>query len=221
MKILLSCAAVLVTLVSPPVAVWAQQPPVIDRQLFFGEVQISGAQISPDGQWISFLKPYNGTRNIWVKKAAEPFSAARPVSAEATRPIRGYFWSRDAKYILYSQDAAGDENFNVYAIDPMQSADPKTGVPLTRALTNLKGVRTEIYATPKTKPDVIYIGLNDRDPQWHDLYELHISSGEKKLLRKNMEQIAGWEFDHGVTCGWRCARTRPETRRYCASMRTA
>ena len=197
MKILLSCAAALFTLVVPPVAVWAQQPPVIDRQLFFGEVQISGAQISPDGQWISFLKPYKGTRNIWVKKAAEPFSAARPVSAEATRPIRGYFWSRDAKYILYSQDAAGDENFNVYAIDPMQSADSKTGVPLTRALTNLKGVRTEIYATPKTKPDVIYIGLNDRDPQWHDLYELHISSGEKKLLRKNMEQIAGWEFDHG------------------------
>ncbi len=179
-----------------PIAISAQQPPIIDRQLFFGEVQIAGAQISPDGQYLSFLKPYKGTRNIWVKKASEPFSAARPVSAEPTRPIREYLWSRDSKYILYSQDAGGDENFNVYAIDPSQPADPKTGVPTTRALTNLKGVRTEIFAAPKSKPDILYIGLNDRDPQYHDLYELHISTGEKTLLRKNTDQIAGWDFDH-------------------------
>ena len=177
-------------------SVVAQQPPIIDRALFFGEVQISGGQISPDGQYLSFLKPYKGTRNIWVKKAGEPFSAARPVSAEAARPVRGYFWSRDSKYILYAQDAGGDENFNVYAIDPTQPADPNSGVPPTRALTNLKGVRTEIFAAPRSKPDILYIGLNDRDPRWHDLYELHLSTGEKKLIRKNTEQIAAWDFDN-------------------------
>jgi len=179
-----------------PMAVPADQPPLIDRNLFFGEIAIFGAQISPDGRFISFLKPYKGTRNIWVKGADEPFSAARPVSAEAARPIRSYFWSRDSKYILYSQDSGGDENFNIYAIDPTLAADPNTGVPPTRALTDLKGVRTEIFSVPRTKPDILYIGLNDRDPRWHDLYELHISTGEKTLLRKNSENIAGWEFDH-------------------------
>jgi dipeptidyl aminopeptidase/acylaminoacyl peptidase len=173
----------------------AAQPGLIDRDLFFGEVAIAGAQISPDGRYLSFLKPYHGTRNIWVKGADEPFSAARPLSAEASRPIRNYFWSRDSKFILYSQDMGGDENFNVYAIDPQLPADSKTGVPPTRALTSLKGVRTVIYASPKAKPDVLYIGLNDRDPKWHDLYELHISSGAKTLLRKNTEQIAVWLFD--------------------------
>jgi dipeptidyl aminopeptidase/acylaminoacyl peptidase len=189
-RIVLSLLAVLV---SP---ILAEQPPIIDRALFFGEIQIASAQISPDGQYLSFLKPYKGTRNIWVKKAGELFSAARPMSKEATRPIRQYFWSRDSKYILYAQDAGGDENFNIYAIDPTQAADPSTGVPPTRALTNFKGVRTEIFAAPKAKPDILYIGLNDRDPQWHDLYELTLSTGEKKLLRKNTERIAGWDFDH-------------------------
>jgi dipeptidyl aminopeptidase/acylaminoacyl peptidase len=179
-----------------PIAAQTDQPPLIDRNLFFGEIAISGAQISPDGRFISFLKPYKGTRNIWVKGADEPFSAARPVSAEVTRPIRSYFWSRNSKYILYSQDSGGDENFNIYAIDPTLAADPKTGVPPTRALTDLKGVRTEIFSVPRAKPDILYIGLNDRDPRWHDLYELHISTGEKTLLRKNTENIAGWEFDH-------------------------
>ncbi len=188
--------AVLPALTAP---VQAQQPPIIDRNLFFGEVQIAGAQISPDGQWVSFLKPYKGTRNIWVKKTGEPFSAARPMSAEATRPVRGYFWSRDAKYLLYAQDNAGDENFNVYAIDPKATPDAAKGVPPTRALTDLKKVRTEIYATPKSKPDVLYIGLNDRDPRYHDLYELHISTGKKTLVKQNTDQIAQWIFDNSGT----------------------
>jgi dipeptidyl aminopeptidase/acylaminoacyl peptidase len=179
-----------------PTLARAEQPPLIDRNLFFGEIAIAGAQISPDGRLISFLKPYKGTRNIWVKGADEPFSAARPVSAEATRPIRNYFWSHDSKYILYSQDSGGDENFNVYAIDPTLEPDPATGVPPTRALTNLKGVRTQIFSAPRSKPDILYIGLNDRDARWHDLYELRISNGEKTLLRKNTENIAAWEFDH-------------------------
>jgi dipeptidyl aminopeptidase/acylaminoacyl peptidase len=179
-----------------PMAAPAEQPPLIDRNLLFGEIAIAGAQISPDGRFISFLKPYKGTRNIWVKGADEPFSAARPVSAEAARPIRSYFWSHDSKYILYSQDSGGDENFNIYAIDPTVTADPKTGVPPTRALTNLKGVRTQIFAVPRAKPDILYIGLNDRDAHWHDLYELRLSTGEKTLLRKNTENIAGWDFDH-------------------------
>ena len=184
------------TCLSGSTMIRAQQPPIIDRTAFFGEIQIAGAQISPDGQYLSFLKPYKGTRNIWVKKAGEPFSAARPVSHEATRPVRQYFWSRDSKYILYAQDAAGDENFNVYAIDPTQPADPATGTPPTRALTSFKGVRTMIYAAPKAKPDTLYIGLNDRDARWHDLYELAISTGEKKLLKKNTERVEGWYFDH-------------------------
>jgi dipeptidyl aminopeptidase/acylaminoacyl peptidase len=195
MKRALWALSALLTFIS--VAAVAEQPPIIDRAAFFGEVQIAGAQISPDGQYLSFLKPYKGTRNIWVKKATEPFSAARPMSHEATRPVRQYFWSRDSKYLLYAQDAGGDENFNVYAIDPTQAADPATGTPATRALTNYKGVRTEIFAVPKAKPDTLYIGLNDRDVRWHDLYELSISSGEKKLVKQNTEQIAGWDFDNG------------------------
>ena len=47
---------------------------------------------------------------------------------------------------------------------------------------------------PKNDPDIIYIGLNDRDKAWHDLYKLKISTGEKTLVRKNTERISGWDF---------------------------
>src|SRR5512143_3880880 len=94
-------------------AAWAQPqgpPPLIDRQLFFGDPEIAGAQISPDGKFIAFIKPLDGTRNVWVKRTRDPFETARPVTADTKRPIPAYIWSRDGKFILFVQDQAGDEN---------------------------------------------------------------------------------------------------------------
>src|ERR1017187_3355855 len=99
----------------------AQQPPLIDRELFFGDPEIAGAQISPDGKYIAFLKPLNKTRNIWVKETAAPFDSAKPITNDTKRPIAQYFWSRDGKYVLYAQDKLGDENYNVYAVNPAEA----------------------------------------------------------------------------------------------------
>lgn len=174
-------------------------PPLLDRDLFFGEVEIAGAQISPDGRYISFLKPFNGARNIWVKKAEEPFAAARPLTAESKRPIPGYFWSRDSRFILYVQDQDGDENYNVYAVDPASPPPAGARTPPARNLSAAKGARAIIYDVPKADPAHIYIGLNDRDKAWHDLYRLNLASGERTLLRKNTDRVTGWVLDNKAT----------------------
>jgi len=173
----------------------AQQPPLIDRELFFGDPEIAGAQISPDGKYVAFLKPLNKTRNIWVKKTDEPFDAAKPITNDTKRPISAYFWSRDGKYVLYAQDKLGDENYNVYAVNPADAPAAGAEVPAARNLTDIKGVRAMPYAVPRSEPDIIYVGLNDRDKAWHDLYKVRISTGERTLLRKNTDRITGWNFD--------------------------
>ena len=173
----------------------AQQPPLIDRELFFGDPEISGAQISPDGKYIAFLKPLNKTRNIWVKKTGAPFDSAKPITNDTKRPIPGYLWSRDGKYVLYGQDKLGDENYNVYAVDPAEVPAAGAEVPAARNLTDVKGVRAVPYEVPRSEPDIIYVGLNDRDKSWHDLYKVRISTGERTLLRQNTDRITGWIFD--------------------------
>ncbi len=178
------------------VSVFADMPPLIDRELFFGDPELSGAQISPDGKYIAFLKPLNKTRNIWVKRTDEEFSAAKPITADAKRPIPFFFWSRDGKYVLYVQDKLGDENYQAYAVNPANSPAPGSEVPAARNLTDLKNVRVALYAVPKSDPDTIYIGLNDRDKAWHDLYKLKISTGERTLLRKNTDRLESWIFDN-------------------------
>ncbi|MDX6696256.1 MAG: hypothetical protein QOF02_3859 [Blastocatellia bacterium] len=192
---LILLSASLLSLSGTALAQQSGLPPLIDRELFFGNPEISGAQLSPDGKYISFIKPLNGTRNIWVKRTEEPFDAARPITNEAKRPIPAYSWSRDGKFIMFVQDQGGNENYNVYAVNPSDS--PATGqqVPAARNLTDLKGVRAVLYASPKSDPDIVYVGLNDRDPAWHDLYKLKISTGERTLVRRNTERLTGWVFD--------------------------
>jgi dipeptidyl aminopeptidase/acylaminoacyl peptidase len=170
-------------------------PPIIDRELLFGDPEISGAQLSPDGRYIAFLKPWKETRNIWVKGTAEPFSSARLMTTEVGRPVAGFLWTRDSKYIVYVKDNDGDENFNAYAVDPGAPAATGGDAPPSRDLTHLQGVRVMLLSAPRTEPDVVYIGLNDRDPSWHDLYKLTISTGERTLIRKNLDRIAAWIFD--------------------------
>jgi dipeptidyl aminopeptidase/acylaminoacyl peptidase len=170
-------------------------PPLIDREVIFGNPEISGAEISPDGKYIAFLKPWNDTRNVYVKGVDEPFGAARLLTTETKRPIPGFFWSRDGKQILYVKDNDGDENFNVFAVDPAAAPAAGAPAPASRDLTGLKGVRVLIYAVPKSQPDLIFIGLNDRDKAWHDLYQLRLSTGEKTLMRTNTDRVTEWNFD--------------------------
>jgi dipeptidyl aminopeptidase/acylaminoacyl peptidase len=170
-------------------------PPLIDRELLFGNPEITAAQLSPDGKYIAFLKPWKDTRNIWVKKTEDPFSSARLLTTETKRPIPAYFWTRDGKYILYVKDNDGDENFNVFSVDPAATVAAGADAPPSRDLTGLKGVRVQIVDRPKLDPDTVYLGLNDRDKAWHDLYKLKLSTGERTLVRKNTERVASWSFD--------------------------
>ncbi|MBL8232304.1 MAG: prolyl oligopeptidase family serine peptidase [Bryobacterales bacterium] len=170
-------------------------PPLIDRELLFGNPEYAGAQISPDGKYISFLKPWKDTRNIWVKKIDEPFSAARLLTTETKRPVAAHFWSRDSKRILFIKDKDGDENFNLYGVDPAAPKPAGADAPEAQDLTGVKGIQVQFYARPRTQPNIVYIGLNDRDKAWHDLYKLDLATGQKSLVRKNTDRISSWFFD--------------------------
>jgi len=177
-----------------PLGYLDQLPPLIDREVFFDDPKIAASQVSPDGTYMTFTKPYKGVENIWIKGIDEPFDAARPLTADE-RPVPGYFWSEDSKYVLYVQDKGGNENFHVYAVDPKAAPEEATGVPPARDLTPLENVRAFIYAVPEATPGTILVGLNDRDPALHDVYSVDLATGERKLLIQNDANVASWVTD--------------------------
>jgi hypothetical protein len=159
--------------------------PLIPRDVLFGNPHRSGAQLSPDGKWLSFRAPVDGVMNVWVGPA-DDLSKAQPVTEEKVRPIPSYEWAFDNKHILYIQDKDGDENFHLYAAN-VESRQ-------TRDLTPIKGVRAETQEVSHKFPNEILVGLNDRDSRLHDVWRVNIETGERELVQQN-PGVAGYVTD--------------------------
>ena len=169
--------------------------PLIPRRLLFGNPEKAMARMSHDGKRLAYLAPVDGVLNVWVGPIDDP-SAAKPVTHEKDRPIEGYSWAYTNKHILYSQDDKGDENYHVYAVNldtgetkditPLEKTDAQSGKEKDTG-EEPKKVRAEINGESWRTPEQIVIGLNERDPQYHDLFLVNINTGEHKLLEKNPE----------------------------------
>jgi dipeptidyl aminopeptidase/acylaminoacyl peptidase len=182
---------------------FSKQPPVYPRKIFFGNPDKTNVQISPDGKSIAFLAPSKGLLNVWVASADKP-KAAVPVTADTVRGIRIYFWAHTNRHVLYMQDDGGDENWAVHAVD-VQTLEDKNLTPISEIL-DAKGKPILLPSGKKMRPaafiqevshkspEEILVLLNDRNPQYHDVYRVNLLSGERKLVLKN-EGFAGFITD--------------------------
>ena len=165
--------------------------PLLNRDLFFDNPDITYSRISPCGNYITFLKEYEGILNIWIKHFDDDFGKSIPLT-NSKSPILGFFWSYDSKYLMFINDNNGDENFNVFKLEIEENIQR---FPEVFNLTPLKEVTAQIYLVSRMRPNIIMIGLNDRDKAWHDLYKLNIETGDLELIEQNDNRLGGWEFD--------------------------
>lgn len=163
----------------------APSVPLIPRADLFGNPQKAGAQVSPDGRWLSWTAPVNGVMNVWVAPVDKP-AEARAVTAATDRPIRMYFWSGDSQHLLYVQDQGGDENFRLYGVAMKDGR--------TRDLTPMDKVRVRLLGTSTRHKGEALIGLNQRDARWHDVFRLDLASGKLTEVIKG-DGVAGFVTD--------------------------
>lgn len=158
---------------------------LIPREVLFGNPSKAQARLSPNGKWLSYLKPVDGVMNVWVGPADDA-DAAKPVTDDTFRGIRSHSWTYSSKYIVYTQDKGGDENFHVYAtnVETLETKD----------LTPIDGVRGQLSGASEQFPDELLIGFNDRDKRFHDIYRVNVETGDKTLVQEN-PGVAGFVID--------------------------
>ncbi len=159
--------------------------PLIPMEDFFRNPEQSGFQLSPNGEYISFMKPWERRMNIFVQKIGAE-EAVRVTSA-TERDIPAYFWSGNDR-IVYLQDRGGDENYRLYAV----SSDGTE----SRELTPFENTRVTIVDSLEEQDDFLLIGMNRRDQRLFDVYRLNLATGDLTLLEENPGDIAGWMTDH-------------------------
>ncbi|HYE28184.1 MAG TPA: S9 family peptidase [Allosphingosinicella sp.] len=167
-KTLLLAACAGLTVAAVPALAQTDVPLIPRAKIFGNPTQVAG-RLSPDGKWLSWIAPRDGVLNIYVAPATDP-KAARALTAETKRPIRQYFWAPDSRQILFINDKGGDENFLLYGVDVVSGVQ--------RTLTPFEKTRVQIVGISSSVKDRILVGINNRDPKWHDVHSLDLASGK-------------------------------------------
>ena len=153
-----------------------EQTPIIERGVLFGNPTRFQGRLSPDGIQMSFRAPLDGVMNLWVGKKGD-YSSVKVITNDKDRGIPSHFWALDSKHVLYIQDQGGDENWHLYSID-LTNGD-------TIDLSPYEGTQAQMIAQSEDKPGVVIVGMNDRDPKWHDVYSVELGTGDRTLLSEN------------------------------------
>ncbi len=164
----------------------AQQPPLIPREVLFGNPEKAAPQTSPDGKMLAYLAPEKGVLNVWVRTVGK--ADDHVVTADKKRGIRIFFWQQDSEHILYMQDFDGDENWHLY------QTNLKTK--MTRDLAPFQGVQAQPQPPEPNFPDQILVGLNIRDRRLHDVYRINLKNGAVELDTENPGDVADWTADN-------------------------
>lgn len=164
------------------------ETPLIPRSVLFGNPERTQGRLSPDGAAMSFMAPLDGVLNVWIAPAGN-LEDARPLTSETGRGVQSHGWAYNSTHLLYIKDSGGDENYHIYSVDT------RTGAEID--LTPLEGVRATFVGGSYKFPNHYLIGLNDRDPRWHDVYKINVLTGERTLLAEN-PGYAGYVADRDL-----------------------
>jgi dipeptidyl aminopeptidase/acylaminoacyl peptidase len=142
--------------------------------------------ISPDARRLSYVAPYNGVLNVWVKTIGE--TDDRAITRDDDRGITKYFWAYDNKHILYFQDLTWTDNWRLYGIDV------DTGE--ISDFTPFDSIKVGVVSYIKKLPHELIITMNEEDRNLADAYRLDVETGALVMAAKNPGNVLRWIPDN-------------------------
>ena len=161
---------------------------IIPLEDFFRNPEMSSFQLSPNGKYISYMKPWedgNRMMNVYVRPIGSDEEVR--ITGASKRSLYGYFWLNENR-IAYVQDEGGDENIHIYAVN----IDGSNNIDLTP----FENIQARITDDLEDNPDYMLVAINKRNPRIHDVYHMNVNSGEMEMIAENPGNIQGWMTDN-------------------------
>ncbi|MEL6439858.1 MAG: S9 family peptidase [Cyanobacteria bacterium J06621_8] len=163
-----------------------QLPPLISREILFGNPERVSPKLSPDGQYIAYIAPdEQDILQVWVRAVEQ--EEAKKITDDKKRGIRAFFWTYNSGQLIYLQDADGDENFHLYSVDIQRN--------IVRDLTPFQGVQGSVIALEAEFPSEILVGLNLDNRTKFDVYRINLNNGAVEFDTENPGNIVSWTAD--------------------------
>ncbi len=153
------------------------------ENFFSGPIKTSFL-VSPDGKFISYLKPDNNRIHIYVE--TWDGKNTTQLTCDSNRSISNYFWASNHE-ILYLKSGAEDKDAGLFAVK-IDGTNKRELLPFNYA-------KIRLITTGRTFDNQVLVALNRRDSTVFDAYRLNIQSGKLSLLLQNLGNITKWYSD--------------------------
>jgi dipeptidyl aminopeptidase/acylaminoacyl peptidase len=157
------------------------QIPVSD---FFKTPQKSAFKISPDGKYISYLKPYKDKQNLFIESLTD--GKERMATSFDDASIRDYYWTFNDD-IVFIQDLITDDQYRMFTLD--------VSTLKTRVILAENKVRIKMLSRNRLEPDVVNIAMNKRDSSNFDVYRVNTKTGTLTPYLINPGNFTEWYPD--------------------------
>ncbi len=157
---------------------------LIPVENFFKDPDKSLYYISPDGKYISYLKPVNNRLQIFVQSLES--NKVIQITTLKNQSVKKYFWVSNNK-IFYLKDNSGDEKYELFSID----RDGKNN----RLIQKAGNEKIDVLKQLLTDKDSVLITINERNIENFDVYRLNINTGDRSLVALNPGNIVEWIAD--------------------------
>lgn len=162
---------------------------LIPREKLFEGGSCLAMKVSPDAKKIAYVGvERDGTMNLFVSPSLS-MEQAKKATAFKEPEIRGFHWLPDSQHILLLKDKDGTAQFRLYLleINTLNIQD------LTAAY---ESISAKVFCVSARENRAI-IGINNRNPKFHDLYLLDASSKTLTKLYEN-DQFINFVFDDAL-----------------------
>lgn len=140
--------------------------------------------VSPDGKYISYLKPNNNRIHIYVE--TWDGKNTTQLTCDTNRSISSYFWAGNNE-ILYLKGGSDDKDPGLFAV--------RIDGTNKRELLTFANTKIRLISSDPVRDGHVLVALNRRDSTVFDAYRLNIQSGKISLLLKNPGNITKWFSD--------------------------
>ncbi|MCC5661090.1 S9 family peptidase [Nostoc sp. XA010] len=161
-------------------------PPLIPREILFGNPEKTSPQLSPDGKYLAYIAPdEKNVLQVWLRTVGQEDDQI--LTADKKRGIRIFFWTYNADQLIYMQDSDGDENFHLHLVNIHSK--------IVRDLTPFQGVKAELVELEPKFPEQVLVALNLNNPQKFDVYRINLKNGAVEFDTDNPGNIISWTSD--------------------------
>lgn len=165
-------------------------PFYIPRAVLFAPAEVMAVKISPDSKTLAYVKGEpTGVMNLHICTTNECHQNGSLVQIThfTTPEIYRFFWTDDSKHIVFLKDNNGSKSYQLYSIN-VESRDLKNHT------TTFKTITAKIF---KVSGHKVAVGINDRNPNYHDIFILDTNNDSLTKIFEN-DKFSRFTFDEDL-----------------------